>query len=109
MRGATFTLPGKIFLPGTCADFYGNPWLVLHEYYYVVDQWHTGRMTLGGYLTEGAGQWLGGNDPHGDNRFENEADFFAAPTVTTSRTASAAQPPPVPRRRRPRQVLACLG
>lgn len=34
-------------------------------------------MTLGGYLAEGAGQWLGGNDPHRDNRFENEADFFA--------------------------------
>jgi RHS repeat-associated protein len=76
-KGATFTLPGKIFLPGTCGEFYGNPWLVLHEYYHVVDQWDTGRMSLGGYLAEGAGQWLEGRDPHGDNKYENEADFFA--------------------------------
>jgi hypothetical protein len=50
---------------------------VLHEYFHVIDQWDTGRMTLGGYLLEGAKQIPFGRDPHADNRFEQEANFFA--------------------------------
>lgn len=75
--GLTFTLPGHIFVPGKCGEFWVDPELVLHEYYHVVDQWDTERMRLDGYLAEGARQGLGGRDPHGNNRFEDEAEFFA--------------------------------
>jgi hypothetical protein len=73
----TFTLPGTIVLPGSCTNFWRDPQLVLHEYYHVIDQWGTNRMTLGRYLLEGLRQEVGGGDGHKDNRFEKEADFFA--------------------------------
>lgn len=75
--GMYFTMPGRIFLPGSCSDFYSSPRLVLHEYYHVVDQGDTKRMSLGKYLWEAGGNVARGRDPHRDNRFEEEANFFA--------------------------------
>lgn len=61
----------RIYLRGSAADFFANPWLMLHEYCHVVRQWRTGRLTVRGYLAEclRRGYW--------NNRFEIEAREFA--------------------------------
>jgi len=61
----------RIYLAGSAADFFGNPWLMLHEYCHVLRQWQTGSLTVRRYLIEclRRGYW--------NNRFEVEARAFA--------------------------------
>jgi Domain of unknown function (DUF4157) len=61
----------RIYLAGSAADFFTNPWLMLHEYCHVLRQWQTGSLTVPRYLLEclRRGYW--------NNRFEVEARAFA--------------------------------
>ncbi len=61
----------RIYLRGSAADFFTNPWLMLHEYCHVLHQWQTGSLTVRRYLFECLrhGYW--------NNRFEVEARAFA--------------------------------
>ena len=61
----------RIYLSGSAADFFANPWLMLHEYCHVLRQWQTGSLTVPRYLIEclRRGYW--------NNRFEVEARAFA--------------------------------
>ncbi len=61
----------RIYLRGSAADFFTNPWLMLHEYCHVLHQWQTGSLTVRRYLLECLrhGYW--------NNRFEVEARAFA--------------------------------
>ena len=60
-----------ILLRHSAAQFWGDPDLILHEYFHVLRQWQTGRLTIGRYLVE--------SFRHGyfNNRFEIEARAFA--------------------------------
>jgi len=61
----------RIYLRGSAADFFANPWLMLHEYCHVMCQWEPGTLTVTRYLLECArhGYW--------NNSFEVEARAFA--------------------------------
>jgi hypothetical protein len=83
----------RIYLRGSAADFFTNPWLMLHEYCHVLRQWQTGSLTVRGYLLECLrhGYW--------DNHFEVEARAFAdqnAPQLHT--LLSQSQPSSASRR-----------
>jgi hypothetical protein len=70
--GATATTRrNRILLRGCAADFWKDPDLLLHEYFHVLCQWQTCRLTLWRYLLEclRRGYW--------NNRFEIEARSFA--------------------------------
>ena len=62
----------RIFLSCPAAQFWSDPELVLHEYFHVLRQWQTQRLTKLTYAAEllRNGYWL--------NRFEIEARHFAA-------------------------------
>ena len=66
------TRRGRIFLRGSAKDFWNDPELILHEYFHVLRQWQTRRLTIWKYLTESArkGYW--------HNCYEIEARAFAA-------------------------------
>jgi hypothetical protein len=70
-RAVATTRPCRIYLRGDAAEFFANPWLMLHEYCHVVRQWQPGRLTVPRYLFECLlrGYW--------NNRFEVEAREFA--------------------------------
>jgi hypothetical protein len=70
-RAVATTRPRRIYLRGSAADFFANPWLMLHEYCHVVHQWQPCRLTVPRYLLEclRRGYW--------NNRFEVEAREFA--------------------------------
>ncbi len=81
----------RIYLRGSAADFFSNPWLMLHEYCHVLRQWQTGSLTVPRYLLECArrGYW--------NNRFEIEARKFAdqhAPRLHTLLAAAPSSAPP---------------
>ena len=65
------TRRGRIYLRGSGADFFENPWLMLHEYCHVIKQWEPRTLTISSYLVEciRRGYW--------NNRFEVEARAFA--------------------------------
>src|SRR6516165_4492218 len=42
----------RIYLRGSAADFFADPWLMLHEYCHVIRQWQQGTLTTAGYLIE---------------------------------------------------------
>jgi hypothetical protein len=65
------TRRGRIYLKGSAAEFWSNPWLLLHEYCHVIHQWQPRRLTLARYLIE----WL--RRGYWNNRFEVEARSFA--------------------------------
>jgi hypothetical protein len=69
------TRPNRILLAIDGQQFVSNADLVLHEYFHVVRQWGTGRLTRWRYLVESmrCGYW--------DNPFEREAREFAAEAV----------------------------
>jgi hypothetical protein len=69
------TRPNRILLAIDGQQFVSNADLVLHEYFHVVRQWGTGRLTRWRYVRESVrcGYW--------DNPFEREAREFAAETV----------------------------
>ena len=88
------TRPGRIYLNGSAAEFYADPWLMLHEYCHVLLQWQPRRLTVARYLAECVrrGYWL--------NRFEVEARAFAdvhAPRLH-ARLGAAPQPSSASRR-----------
>ena len=66
------TRPNRILLTISGAQFASNPDLLLHEYFHVIRQWQTGRLTRWRYVVESirCGYW--------DNPFEREAREFAA-------------------------------
>ena len=80
----------RIYLSGSAADFFANPWLMLHEYCHVLRQWQTGSLTVPRYLIEclRRGYW--------NNRFEVEARAFAdqkAPQLHALLASTTAAPP----------------
>jgi hypothetical protein len=84
----------RIYLSGSAAEFFTNPWLMLHEYCHVLRQWQTGSLTVPRYLLECArrGYW--------NNRFEVDARAFAdqhAPRLHSLLAATAPPPGPGPR------------
>ncbi len=70
-RAVATTRRGRIYLRGSAQEFFGNPWLMLHEYCHVLHQWQAGTLSVPRYLIECArrGYW--------NNRFEVEARAFA--------------------------------
>lgn len=60
-----------IYLRGSAADFFENPWLMLHEYCHVLKQWEPRTLTITRYVLEclRRGYW--------NNCFEVEARAFA--------------------------------
>ena len=70
-RAVATTRRRRIYLRGSAADFFADPWLMLHEYCHVIHQWEPRNLTLGRYLLEclRRGYW--------NNRFEVEAREFA--------------------------------
>jgi hypothetical protein len=71
----------RIYLRDCAADFFDDPWLLLHEYYHVLRQWETRDLTIVRYCLE----WL----RHGYyyNRFEIEARDFADRYLAALRSA----------------------
>jgi hypothetical protein len=72
---AATTRPKLILLRLSGDEFVANPELLLHEYFHVLRQWGTGRLTRWRYLAESlqCGYW--------NNRFEQEARDFTAAAV----------------------------
>jgi len=70
-RAVATTRARRIYLRGSAAEFFADPWLMLHEYCHVIRQWQPGTLTVTRYLLEclRRGYW--------DNRFEVEARAFA--------------------------------
>jgi hypothetical protein len=70
-RAVATTRRARIYLRGSAAEFFANPWLMLHEYCHVIHQWQPGALTVPRYLAEclRRGYW--------NNRFEVEARAFA--------------------------------
>lgn len=70
-RATATTRPGRIYLRGSAQALFGDPWLMLHEYFHVLEQWKPRRLTRSRYLLESLrrGYW--------NNRFEVEACDFA--------------------------------
>src|SRR5271169_1554594 len=66
------TRPNRILLSISGSEFVANPDLLLHEYFHVLRQWSTGRLTRWRYLIESTrrGYWA--------NAYEQEAREFAA-------------------------------
>jgi len=61
------TRRNRILLAGSATEFFADPALVLHEYFHVLRQWNTGRLSVGRYLRE----WLRRGYWH--NRYEHQA------------------------------------
>jgi hypothetical protein len=80
----------RIYLRGSAAEFFSNPWLMLHEYCHVLRQWQTGSLTVSGYVLEclKRGYW--------NNRFEVEAREFADQLAPQLHMLLAAALPPPP-------------
>ena len=70
-RAVATTRRRRIYLRGSAADFFDDPWLMLHEYCHVLKQWETRDLTIARYCLEclRRGYW--------NNRFEVEARAFA--------------------------------
>jgi hypothetical protein len=66
------TRRNRILLRGEAHAFWADPELLLHEYFHVLRQWQTRRLTILRYCLESLrrGYWL--------NRYEIEARAFAA-------------------------------
>jgi hypothetical protein len=69
------TRPNRILLAIDGQQFVSNADLVLHEYFHVIRQWGTGRLTRWRYLVESM------RCGYLDNPFEREAREFAAEAV----------------------------
>ena len=65
------TRRNRILLPGSAAEFFEDPELVLHEYFHVLRQWNRGRMSVASYLAE----WLRRGYHH--NRYEHQARRYS--------------------------------
>lgn len=62
----------RIYLRGSAEEFFRDPEIVLHEYFHVLRQWESRRLSILRYVLE----WL--RRGYWDNRFEIEAREFAA-------------------------------
>lgn len=73
------TRRARILLAGSAESFWRDPELVLHEYFHVMRQWQSGRLTVLRYLLESLrnGYWR--------NCYEIEARDFAARNVMNFR------------------------
>jgi len=82
-RALATTRRGRIYLRGEASAFFGDPWLLLHEYWHVIGQWQRGTLTVPRYLAECLrhGYW--------NNRFEVEARAFADTHTAALRAALA--------------------
>jgi hypothetical protein len=69
------TRPNRILLAISGTEFIANPDLLLHEYFHVLRQWGTGRLTRWRYLVESARRGYRANE------YEQEAREFAAAAV----------------------------
>jgi hypothetical protein len=89
-RALATTRKARIYLRGSAASFFADPWLMLHEYCHVIRQWQPGTLTVPRYLIEclRRGYW--------NNRFEVEARAFAA-LHGAQLAALLGLPPPGPR------------
>ena len=88
IRAVATTRPRRIYLRGSGADFFDNPWLMLHEYCHVIKQWESRDLTTPRYLLECLrhGYW--------NNRFEVQAREFAdahLPRAVAALRATAAR------------------
>jgi hypothetical protein len=70
-RAIATTRRRRIYLRGSAAAFFADPWLMLHEYWHVIGQWERRTLTVPRYLLE----WL--RRGYWENRFEVEARAFA--------------------------------
>jgi len=77
----------RIYLRSSAAEFFDNPWLMLHEYWHVVGQWEPRTLTIRSYLLEclRKGYW--------NNRFEVEARAFADTHAHELRNLLSPRPP----------------
>ena len=64
------TRRNRILLRGSRQEFLADPALVLHEYFHVLRQWNTGRLSVAAYLQE----WL--RRGYWRNRYERQARRF---------------------------------
>ncbi|MFN5009712.1 MAG: hypothetical protein ACK5F5_00605 [Gammaproteobacteria bacterium] len=87
---AAITGPSRIWLRGQAEEFFADPEFVLHEYYHVLNQWDTRRLSIFRYLRE----WL--RVGYRRNAFEVEARNFAAREVGRCRQLLAAARRPAP-------------
>jgi hypothetical protein len=89
-RAVATTRRRRIYLRGSAAEFFADPWLMLHEYCHVIRQWQEGSLTVPRYLAEclRRGYW--------NNRFEVEARQFA--DVNVARLRALLQPSSASRR-----------
>ncbi len=71
-RADATTRRNVIYLRGPLQSFLADPELMLHEYFHVLHQWRSGRLTLLRYVLE----WL--RRGYWNNRFEREARAFTA-------------------------------
>jgi hypothetical protein len=69
------TRPNRILLAIDSQEFVSNADLLLHEYYHVIRQWGTGRLSRWRYLVESM------RCGYRDNPFEQEARDFTARAV----------------------------
>jgi len=69
-RALATTRPDRIYLRGSIEEFARDAELVLHEYFHVLEQWQTRRLTRYRYLRELLRRG------YRDNRFEVEAREF---------------------------------
>ncbi|MBI1914447.1 MAG: RHS repeat protein [Planctomycetes bacterium] len=70
-KWAAKTRKNKITIYVSCDDFWGSPQLVLEEYFHVLEQWNTGRLTKLKYFID----WI--KRGYEENKFEVEARGFA--------------------------------
>ena len=89
-RAVATTRRGRIYLRGSAEEFFGNPWLMLHEYCHVIRQWEAGTLTLARYAAE----WL--RRGYWNNRFEVEAREYAGSHVGELRALLRRAAPPAP-------------
>jgi Domain of unknown function (DUF4157) len=94
-RAVATTRARRIYLRGSAADFFADPWLMLHEYCHVIRQWQPGTLTVTRYLLEclKRGYW--------DNRFEVEARAFADQHAAALHALIAPVAPAAPRTAQP--------
>lgn len=97
MGARATTRCNTILLRGPAQEFWEDPELLLHEYFHVLRQWQTGRLTIGRYCVESLqrGYWL--------NRYEIEARAFASAhrsllqSMLSAPSSYSPFPPSIPR------------